>query len=345
MNKTLNVMIEQSIEYGLTKKKRGFIIYPAGYIGIKVANILRTEYGIEPQYVVDDNKLNWNDLVRGLDVLNNIDCKEYVVILACTNETTFPKIKTNMLSFFPSENIIELECVKGMTICGRHSYGPLCQHVYVESVGSFCCFAKGVNVVPNHPVDMISIHPFLYYGEEMGIFYEDFASNPGIYVPGVHPRGARHKTVGDRARIRIGNDVWLGANVIITNGANIGNGVIAGACTVITKDVPDYAVVVGNPARIIRYRYTDYQIKKLNEIAWWDWSDEMIQERYDDFYLPIDEFIAKYSKSSNDECKLSENDYKAEVSFTYDSIEMFNGGNVDILGGNMQSRVMHSNRK
>ena len=99
------------------------------------------------------------------------------------------------------------------------------------------------------------------------------------------------------SRIKIGNDVWLGRNVIITNGANIGNGVIAGAGAIITKDVPDYAVVLGVPARIVRYRYTKEQIEKLNKIAWWNWSDEVIRKRYNDFFIKIDEFIEKYENT------------------------------------------------
>lgn len=90
--------------------------------------------------------------------------------------------------------------------------------------------------------------------------------------------------------------MWLGRNVIITNGANIGNGVIAGAGAVITKDIPDYAVVVGVPARIIYYRYNETQIEALNRIKWWDWTDEEIRERFEDFYIHIDEFIKKYDK-------------------------------------------------
>ncbi len=85
--------------------------------------------------------------------------------------------------------------------------------------------------------------------------------------------------------------------MIITNGANIGNGVIAGAGAIITKDVPDYAVVLGVPARIVRYRYTKEQIEKLNKIAWWDWPDEVIRKRYDDFYIGIDDFIKKYENT------------------------------------------------
>ncbi len=95
-------------------------------------------------------------------------------------------------------------------------------------------------------------------------------------------------------RITIGNDVWLGRNVIITNGANIGNGVIAGAGSIITKDIPDYAVVVGAPARIVKFRFSKEQIEEMNKICWWDWPDELIRERYYDFYLDADSFIKKY---------------------------------------------------
>ena len=91
----------------------------------------------------------------------------------------------------------------------------------------------------------------------------------------------------------IGNDVWLGRNVIVTNGSNIGNGVIAAAGAVITKDIPDYAVVAGVPAKIIRYRFSEEQIQKLNEIKWWDWPLETIAKRQDDF-VNIDVFLEKY---------------------------------------------------
>lgn len=113
------------------------------------------------------------------------------------------------------------------------------------------------------------------------------------YFENVNPHGSFYKT----RRIKIGNDVWLGRNVLITNGSDIGNGVIAGAGAIITKDVPDYAIVMGVPARVTRYRYSLEQIKELNKIAWWDWTDEEIRERFEDFYLPIDKFLGKYRKA------------------------------------------------
>lgn len=90
----------------------------------------------------------------------------------------------------------------------------------------------------------------------------------------------------------------MGWNVILTNGVKIGNGVRAAAGAVITKDVPDYAVVAGVPAKIIKYRFTPDQIRKLNEIAWWEWSDEKIRDCYDDF-LDIDIFLQKHYSAAN----------------------------------------------
>ncbi len=183
------------------------------------------------------------------------------------------------------------------TIVGKYSYGPLAQdHPIVECVGAFCSFAVGVEAVPNHPLEYISTHDFLYGGNR--VYFKDYRpprtwesdKNKKWYFPGIGPKGI----VKNERRIRIGNDVWLGRNVIIANYANIGDGVVAGAGAVITKDVPDYAIVTGAPARIIRYRFTPKEIAALKTIAWWDWSDDKIRECYDDFYMDIDVFIAKH---------------------------------------------------
>lgn len=181
------------------------------------------------------------------------------------------------------------------TRVGKHSSGPICcDHPLIESIGAFCSFAEGVCVHGNHGMQYVSTHPFLYKGSpndpiEGVMPYEEY-HDASWYVEGVHPKGKI-----EQRRIHIGNDVWLGRNVVIVNYANIGNGVIAGAGAIITKDVPDYAVVIGVPARIVKYRYKPDQIKALNQIKWWAWDDEKIRERFDDFYLGIDDFIEKYA--------------------------------------------------
>ena len=78
--------------------------------------------------------------------------------------------------------------------------------------------------------------------------------------------------------MRIGHDVWVGQNAAILSGVTIGNGAVVAGFSVVTKDVPPYAIVGGNPARIIRYRFTPDQIAALLRIAWWDWPEAKVRE-------------------------------------------------------------------
>nr|WP_051349113.1 CatB-related O-acetyltransferase [Mitsuokella sp. oral taxon 131] len=87
-----------------------------------------------------------------------------------------------------------------------------------------------------------------------------------------------HNTSPNRNQILIGNDVWIGCDVLILSGVRIGDGAVIGADAVVTKDVPPYAVVVGNPARIVKYRFDEDTIKKLLDIRWWDWEPAAIEE-------------------------------------------------------------------
>ena len=76
--------------------------------------------------------------------------------------------------------------------------------------------------------------------------------------------------------VLIGNDVWIGSNALILSNVNVGDGVVIGANCVVSKDVPPYAVVVGNPMRIIKFRFDESTILQLLKIRWWEWSSEKI---------------------------------------------------------------------
>nr|WP_136481117.1 CatB-related O-acetyltransferase [Algibacter onchidii] len=100
--------------------------------------------------------------------------------------------------------------------------------------------------------------------------------------------------VKQKEGITIGNDVWIGMGALIMPGVIIGNGATIGANSVVTKDVPDYAVVAGSPAKLIKLKYSEENIYKLNRICWWHWEDRLVKERIEDFYISSDEFINKY---------------------------------------------------
>lgn len=93
--------------------------------------------------------------------------------------------------------------------------------------------------------------------------------------------------------IVIGNDVWIADGVRILSGVHIGDGAIIGAGAVIAKDVPPYAVIVGNPQKITRFRFTDEQMKELLEIKWWDFDSEKLAN-LKPFMKDIDVFLLKY---------------------------------------------------
>lgn len=291
--------IRCGIENALKQGKGNFIIYPFGENGLLTKQILNQSFGITEECIIDNILADYNPAIKKLDYLKSLDCSERTLLLTSENPDSYDMVRNQLKQYCKSENIVDI--FRGgvntrpvFTKCGKYSYGPLCNHWLVEAVGAFCSFASGSDVTENHPVSLLSTHPFLYAASKTNsVFsyqYED-CRDAKWYFDGVNPHG----TAGKLSKIRIGNDVWLGRNVIITNGSNIGNGVIAAAGAVITKEVPDYAVVAGVPARIIRYRYTAEQINKLNQIAWWDWPDDVIRERYDDFYLDINNFIEKYS--------------------------------------------------
>jgi serine acetyltransferase len=78
--------------------------------------------------------------------------------------------------------------------------------------------------------------------------------------------------------ITIENDVWIGAKATVMSGIKIGNGAVVAAGSVVTKDVPPYAIVAGNPAKIVKYRFDESQIEKLLQISWWNWDEGKIRD-------------------------------------------------------------------
>ncbi len=148
------------------------------------------------------------------------------------------------------------------------------------SVGQRVVFEIGYN----HDHHMVSTYPFRDFkirDDDVNHFYEN-----------------------NHYQIIIGNDVWIGEGVKILGGVHIGNGAVIGMGAVVTKDVPPYSVVVGNPARVVKYRFDKDTIQKLESIKWWNWTDEAIEAAREDMTDPV-RFVDKYYK----EISIPENDF------------------------------------
>lgn len=128
-------------------------------------------------------------------------------------------------------------------------------------IGKFCAIAAETKFIMtgDHKLDAISTFPFPIFQHGWETVY-DVANLP---------------VKGD---IIVGNDVWFGYGSMVKNGVTIGDGAIIAAKAVVVKDVPPYAVVAGNPAKIVKFRFDENTIARLLNIAWWDWDIQMINE-------------------------------------------------------------------
>lgn len=161
-----------------------------------------------------------------------------------------------------------------------YSYtGPHCM-IQNTVIKKFSNIAAMVRIGPTaHPYERASLHHFTYRPYLYGM-----AEDAEILF--FEKREARLTTVG--------HDTWIGHAAIIQAGVTVGNGAIIGSGAVVTKDIPPYAIAVGVPAQVIRYRFDAEIIAELEKINWWDWTYEQIKERLDDFRLPIEEFVSRY---------------------------------------------------
>lgn len=159
-----------------------------------------------------------------------------------------------------SSKINSAELHGNITI-GKHCAvnGPstfLFSQVNSIEIGSFCSIAHGVTIIEyDHIID----RPSTYFMSQ-NIF------NQGM-----------ENDIVSSGSIKIGHDVWIGANSVILSGVKIGDGAIIAAGSIVTKNVPSYAIVAGNPAKIIKYRFSQKIQDEINLCPWWEWGEEKIR--------------------------------------------------------------------
>ncbi len=159
--------------------------------------------------------------------------------------------------------LVQPKCHLTKSEIGKFSYIALNSLLFNTKIGKFCSIGSSLICSPgDHPINFVSTSP---------VFYLPANDHRFTFTDG-------GKYFEHTQETTIGNDVWIGARVFIRNGIKIGNGAIIAAGAVVVKDVPDYAIVGGVPAKIIKFRFSDEVISELLKIQWWNWSEDRLRQ-------------------------------------------------------------------
>jgi phosphonate metabolism protein (transferase hexapeptide repeat family) len=167
-----------------------------------------------------------------------------------------------------------------------YSYVVNDAQITYTTIGKFCSIAAMTRINPgNHPMQRASQAHFTY--------------RASAYFEGESDEAAFFEWRRSH-RVRIGHDVWIGHGAIVLPGRSVGTGAVVAAGAIVTKDVPAYTIVGGNPARSIRRRFPEALADRLAALAWWDWDHETLRRALPDFrQLAVEEFLAKYEAATN----------------------------------------------
>ncbi len=167
------------------------------------------------------------------------------------------------------------------SVFGDYSYTDRYADIAYSTLGKFANVAAFVRINPSeHPYQRASLHHFMYRSE----YY--------------WPEEESEKAIFDWRRSRgvmVGHDTWIGHGAVIMKGVSIGHGAIVGSLSVVTKDVPPYAIVAGKPAQLIKWRHPQDIASRLQALAWWDWDHATLRRALPDFRaLSVEAFLERY---------------------------------------------------
>lgn len=195
-----------------------------------------------------NNVLKKNTTLLNNKVGNNVVIEDQCIIVNCV---------------FADNIKISRESIFYNVIYGSYSYNSIRVTVNNCIIGKFCSIAQGVSIgLGKHPInEFVSTHPAFYsIHKQCGYTFSE------------------KQMFNEVETTVIGNDVWIGANSIIADGVNIGNGAVIAANSFVNKDVPDFGIVGGTPAKLIKYRFSQSEIEFLLKLCWWDKETEWLKE-------------------------------------------------------------------
>lgn len=296
VNDKFKKICEGKLESVLDKAKdKSIWIYGTG-VGARILDELLAEKGVSYEGFVETAPKNDVFLQKDVVAIEDLKADNVFVMISVRRYDRWvidSCLKAgvdfeNMYYFVAGNNINREDIVyKGCSV-GRFTYGYedlLEYYPFAKRIGRYCSINGTAKIWNNHPTESVTTSPILDHPEMLQ--WEEFLkSREYVDKFGHHHNNVNYEdsAIRKNKEVIIGNDVWIGANVVILPGVTIGDGAIIAAGAIVTKDVSPYAVVGGVPAKLIKYRFNEENIRLLLDIKWWNWPHEEIMDNIELLY-------------------------------------------------------------